>query len=239
MFLALVWRDCGEEHHHVQMFNSYFFEKLVPSRVAHVPLAHGAIVYENVRRWTGKANVNVDIFTKRAVVFPIHVQQSHWCLVLVDMQQCTVTVFDSLGYGSTGQPTPEQRLWKAAVVSYLEAEDAMLRTCPSRGPVARARPAVDADGWARWGRDVRPPPSNPLQHNAFDCGVFVCALAHTLLSGKVPLARLWTSIPLQRACDMLHACPHAAALLHTTGRLQAHPLCRRTFPCTGSTCCTV
>lgn len=71
-------------------FNSFFYLRLTKT-------ADGPYVYKNVQRWTRK--LGLPIFACNLVLLPIHVRDSHWCLVSIDMRAKTLRYWDSLCAG--------------------------------------------------------------------------------------------------------------------------------------------
>ncbi|KAL0993809.1 hypothetical protein UPYG_G00114220 [Umbra pygmaea] len=94
MYGDLVMDTVPEEVH---FFNSFFYDKLRTNG------------YDGVKRWTK----NVNIFQKRLLLIPIHLEV-HWSLVSVDITQRAITYFDS-------QRTLNRRCPKH-IAKYLQAE---------------------------------------------------------------------------------------------------------------------
>jgi len=71
-------------------FSTFFYLKLAKT-------ADGPYVYNNVQRWTRR--LELSIFACDLVLLPIHVHDSHWCLVNIDMRTKTLRYWDSLRAG--------------------------------------------------------------------------------------------------------------------------------------------
>ena len=69
----------------VFLMNSFFFTKL----------SQGNYNYKGVRRWTKRKKI--DIFSKRMMMFPVHVGESHWCLGVINFEKKAFQYYDSLG----------------------------------------------------------------------------------------------------------------------------------------------
>ncbi|XP_073510697.1 sentrin-specific protease 3 [Phyllobates terribilis] len=115
----------------VHFFNSFFYDKLRTKG------------YEGVKRWTK----NVDIFSKRLLLIPIHLEV-HWSLVCVDVSKQTITYFDS-------QRTLNRRCPKH-IAKYLQAE-----------AIKKERPEFESDWKGYFKMNVA------RQNNDSDCGAFV------------------------------------------------------------------
>ena len=70
-----------EKFNDVFVYSTFFYPKL---------LNHGC---QAVRRW----NKGVDIFSKRLLVFPVHLEEcAHWCLAVADVANKQMIYYDSL-----------------------------------------------------------------------------------------------------------------------------------------------
>ena len=123
--------------------------------------APAGYTYANVRRWTKKT----DIFAKRRVFFPVNLSNTHWTLLVADMQRRELTYVDSMG-GRGAKYT-------SALLRYLKEEHLDKKKCE----------LPDAAGWT-----VVPGSSTgcPQQANGIDCGVFTIVAADHL-SERLPL----------------------------------------------------
>jgi len=130
----------------VYAFNTFFYLSLTDKGYAHVS------------RWTKK----IDIFSKKKLFIPIHVEDNHWCLVYVCFQQKSIKYYDSMG----GRNFKCLKL----ILKYL-----MLEHEDKKGEY------FHPSGWLLM--NVK---NCPQQQNFWDCGVFVCMYAE-YLSRDAPL----------------------------------------------------
>ncbi|EER13127.1 sentrin/sumo-specific protease, putative, partial [Perkinsus marinus ATCC 50983] len=70
------------------LWNSFFWQKLSSN-------ASGAYSYKSVARWSKRRHA--DIFSFDMMIVPIHVGKTHWALGVVDLKDCTLSYYDSLG----------------------------------------------------------------------------------------------------------------------------------------------
>lgn len=124
----------------VYAFNTFFY------------LALSAKGYSHVSRWTKK----IDIFSKKKLFIPVHVEDSHWCLVYVCFPQKSIKYYDSMG----GRNFKCLKL----ILKYL-----MLEHDDKKGE------DFHPSGWLLM--NVK---NCPQQSNHWDCGVFVCMFAEYL-----------------------------------------------------------
>lgn len=112
--------------------------------------------YSAVQRWTRRWKR--PLLDLDTVLFPINVGNTHWTLGVIDVAESTVSYLDSMGGRDAAFGTTLQ--------SYLNAV---------------------ANDMGRPRRSWRVTyPRVPQQSNGFDCGVFVCAMAHSLSLGLAP-----------------------------------------------------
>jgi len=137
--------------------NSFFWNKLSggPSK------RNDEYNYKEVRRWTGKAKV--DIFALDLVIFPMNIGEMHWALGAIDIKNKGFRYFDSM----TTRPHPN---FVPFLRRYLQDEHKSKKTSPLE----------DADSWKLL--NIEPPP--PQQNNGYDCGVFTCFFADRISAGK-------------------------------------------------------
>ena len=114
--------------------------------------------YSHVCRWTKK----IDIFSKNKLFIPIHIEDSHWCLVYVNFPEKAIKYYDSMG----GRNFKCLKL----ILKYL-----MLEHDDKKGK------DFHPSGWLLM--NVK---NCPQQLNYWDCGVFVCMFAE-YLSRDAPL----------------------------------------------------
>jgi len=130
----------------VYAFNTFFYQALSNNG------------YSNVCRWTKKT----DIFSKKKLFIPIHIEDSHWCLVYVSFPEKSIQYYDSMG----GRNFKCLKL----ILKYL-----MLEHDNKKGE------DFHPSGWLLM--NVK---NCPQQSNYWDCGVFVCMFAE-YLSRDAPL----------------------------------------------------
>lgn len=113
---------------------------------------------EKVKRWTKKVKPNV--FERDMILFPMNLNDSHWCCGCVNMKKKRFELYDSMGiherefYG-------HMRKWLT-----MEAE--------------KEKVAINLDEWTDYDEDD----TIPRQHNYFDCGVFALMFMSHLALGK-------------------------------------------------------
>ena len=139
----------------VHIFSSFFFQKLTEQG------------YKAVQKWTGET----DIFAKDFLVIPIN-EDLHWYLVIVDMKQPCIYLFDSLDYRSVN----DDREVMESVRRYLKQEWAAKKPNESYPTEFTNRKTFSTTTIT----DL------PTQSNSSDCGVFLLhylerfLLSHTL-----------------------------------------------------------
>ncbi|XP_025421746.1 sentrin-specific protease 1-like [Sipha flava] len=114
--------------------------------------------YESTKRRTE----GVDIFSKN-VVFPVHLVQSHWALIYVDMKNHILFYIDSL----LDNYEAECEVQMDEFIEYLHVEH-----------LEKKNESMKND-WRKMVSDI-----SPIQTNFIDCGVFVCLNAKTLILDK-------------------------------------------------------
>ena len=110
-------------------------------------------------RWTR----NFDIFVRDKLFFPINIEGSHWTLVIVKIQDKRIVYRDALGHSG--------EIYTKAIKQYIFDEWQHKKGTPMT--------QVQMDEWVEM---PMPPDSSPLQHNGFDCGMFVCMYADYMLN---------------------------------------------------------
>jgi len=131
-------------------------------REQHMPkvLAMSTFIYQNImRKSRGHAAVaswtsNMNLFENDLVLFPMHVDFSHWVLAVADFRSKTITSYDSMG--NTHQASLE------AILAYLDSEHKATKGLKLKG------------FWMCQAADC------PQQENTADCGVFLCRIAESL-----------------------------------------------------------
>jgi len=107
-----------------------------------------------VARWTR----NKDVFSKPLILIPIHCNDNHWTLVVINMKQKRFEYYDSLR-GPPDMVLTNLRRW-------LEDESLDKKKVP-----------FDTSGWTEvvWKRG-----QTPQQCNGWDCGLFMIYTADWL-----------------------------------------------------------
>jgi hypothetical protein len=148
-------------------WHSFFYSKLWENQ---------RYCYQNVKSWTGKKKMKINIFTLHKIFIPIFLNV-HWTLVMVDMTNCNVQYFDSSGSNGT--------LIMDNIFHWIKDE-------------ARERKTADFDG-SKW-KKISHRKGIPQQTNDFDCGVFTICCA-SYLSDDFPLT--FTQSEMQQFRDKI------------------------------------
>ena len=145
----------------VHCFSSYFYQRL------------SVVGFKSVRNWPRKAN-KLQLSSLESLFFPMHSTidgYGHWTLGAVDFKRKTIVFYDPRQNVEETDPEPVFTNIRA----YLAEEAAYNTTSPD----------LNLDDW-----------TNSIlatadkQTNAFDCGVFVCAMAEYLMDGHdVPFTK--------------------------------------------------
>jgi sentrin-specific protease 1 len=129
--------------------------------------------HARVATWTR----NVDIFALDMVFVPVHLYESHWALVVVNVQERAIEYYDSLA-SDADEPT-------RVITAYLLREELLKRGGAS-------------EDW----RIVAPGTTIPQQRNGSDCGVFLCRYAYCRAAG-LPFDFTADDMPLMRDSMMV------------------------------------
>ncbi|XP_050090272.1 sentrin-specific protease 2-like [Anopheles aquasalis] len=108
--------------------------------------------YSGVRRYTKK----VDLFSFDLIVVPVHVNEVHWCMAIIDLRRKAIEYYDSLG--APNNPVLDM------LENYLCQESMDKRQVP----------------FDKTGLTKRNMSECPKQNNGSDCGVFSCMFAEFL-----------------------------------------------------------
>lgn len=108
--------------------------------------------FTHVQRWHKK----IDLYAHQIILIPIH-SRHHWCLVAVNVDEDTITFYDSIRKSGSSYLTKIKRFMK---------EEA------------------DAKGTEQREWKLKSSDRIPQQRNYSDCGVFVCQFAKRLSFGK-------------------------------------------------------
>lgn len=151
-----------------RMLNTHFFSRLC--------LRRGHYCYDNVRRWGTKAGVDLENVDN--IIIPVHLNNAHWLLVVVDVAKRAFVFYDSLSLTDAEDAVGVVRRWLS--------DEALARL----GSAASTRWAVDT-----W--EVVVDPTTPRQSDAGSCGVFALAAADCFSLG-VPLSFSQSEVPTLR-----------------------------------------
>jgi len=142
--------EANKERKPSHFFNSFFLTVLLKDG------------YSGVRRWTRRAKV--DVFALSKIFVPVNLQNTHWCMLVVDVQRKVIQYYDSMGgSGRSCLDTME---------SYMAQEHKDKRGVP-------IPPSL------KW-KKVCTTDETPRQKNGSDCGVFSIMFAE-FLSLDLPL----------------------------------------------------
>lgn len=145
------------------MLNSFFYARLAQTAAGYD--------YAGVRRWTRRAGV--DVLKLDLVLIPVHVDDTHWVLVAVDLRTKELIYFDSLGKKGCKTRLAGEVLENLAKWLVDEVED-------KHGEEAAKQLGVE-----QW-NTVYNPSYAPKQLDCGSCGVFVLYTADYLAMGKPP-----------------------------------------------------
>jgi len=143
--------------------------------------------YNEVKRWSMRAKV--DVFKKDYVLFPMNVNGMHWAVGVIDFKDRGFRYLDSM----FGSPHPN---FAKFLRHYINDEH-------------RSRHGTPLEGIGSWDMLVEPM-GVPQQRNGYDCGVFTCAFAEYLASGRpllfgqadMPMLRRRLAARIMRADEM-------------------------------------
>ena len=143
-------------------FSSFFISKLLDRIKTGTPKEAGTYKYhfENVKRWKR----NVDIFDKEYIFIPIHQDDCHWVVVVVNFREKEIIFYDPK------HPKVQQE-FVDHVFHYLK--DAHMHR--------RKQPLPYQDLWT-----MQHNPRGPWQYNNHDCGIFAMLLMDNLAKGVAP-----------------------------------------------------
>ncbi|PHJ16155.1 ulp1 protease c-terminal catalytic domain-containing protein, partial [Cystoisospora suis] len=153
-------RAQGQDIWKIFVFNTFFYAKLTGGHAPDVNYD-----YQAVRRWTKRQKV--DLFERDLILVPLHVNELHWTLGVVDMRKGKrkIYFFDSLkGCNKTWFTTMRRYLQD----EYLDKHGEKLE---------------EIDDWYI-PPDFRSEDYTPQQENGYDCGVFICQMAECIADGR-------------------------------------------------------
>lgn len=124
--------------------NSFFYQFLVRD---------DQYEYSRVSRWTK----NVNLFDYKKILVPIHVNENHWILIVIDLITKKINHYDSIGSINT--------VYMEHLLCYIKDEW-----------YAKMATDLNTKEWrCETVGDV------PRQNNGDDCGVFVCQFAKQIV----------------------------------------------------------
>ena len=120
--------------------------------------------FDRAYRWTRRLPQNSNIFDLDILAFPVNINMSHWVLIVIDFRNKQIEFCDSLGNAGVEH--------LQSVMSFILDEHSRIFNSPL--------PNRNIWNLKSWGNTIIQQP------NAFDCGVFVCIYAETLIRGSHP-----------------------------------------------------
>ena len=145
--------DTENRPRQVWVQNSFFITKL----------SEKGYTYNNVRRWTKRAKV--DIFSLRVMIMSVNVSKQHWTDAAIDFSKKTITYYDSQGGDGTSIKIYKGK--HSVEYNTINIFDLLRKYLRSEHDDKKKRPWNDA-GW----EDVMPGKKIPQQIGGSDCGVF-------------------------------------------------------------------
>eukprot|EP01122_Echinamoeba_exundans_P003371 TRINITY_DN13484_c0_g1_i1.p1 TRINITY_DN13484_c0_g1~~TRINITY_DN13484_c0_g1_i1.p1 ORF type:complete len:329 (-),score=61.23 TRINITY_DN13484_c0_g1_i1:225-1211(-) len=123
--------------------------------------------YRRVKRWTRSK----DVFSMDRIIFPVNLNNTHWCLVVINMKAKKIEYYDSLG-GRNDKIFKQIRMW-------LQEES-----------LDKKKEYFDPGDYVD-----EYPAAVPLQQNSYDCGVFTCKFAEARVNGDEPFSFSQSDMP--------------------------------------------
>ena len=142
--------NTGNKRSH--FFNSFFIQSMFDLK-ATSERRRGVYNYQNVKNW-GSRVPGRDIFNLRYVFCPINLDDVHWTLIVINMEDQTISYYDSK------HDTDNDKL--DGVLQYLKDEHLEKKGIPL------------PEGY--WTVNECDRETCPLQIDSFNCGVFVCMM---------------------------------------------------------------
>lgn len=184
-----------------RFFNTFFLYKLRETRGGTTGPTYD---YSQVRSWTvAKSDSYGPIWNMDRVFFPVHVNNNHWALVVVNITEKKLCWYDSNGSKRTDFMTDLRSwLWDESVDKNAPVDKDLRYWARIAKKEEAAR--IEAFVAAKEGKTVKkgevkaPPasaamrawpltfPSSPQQTNGYDCGVFAIMNADYLSDKLVP-----------------------------------------------------
>jgi Ulp1 family protease len=152
------------------IMSTFFYTKLMKGNVYN---------YNRVRRWFRKLSPNNTVAQVGRIFVPIHLNQNHWILTVIDMLNHQIQQYDSLNAANTLHPNLLQNL--------------------QRWIADQSNQQINPNGWPLVAVQT------PQQQNGYDCGVFTLLTLRRLVSNQ-PLTFNQGNIPntrIQIATDII------------------------------------
>ena len=141
-----------------QYFSSHFCQLLFDEKNKN-PSLRGKYSYNNVKSWSNKVQ-GKDIFKLRCIFCPINIDNLHWTLAVIFMEEKMIQYYDSLG--------GTDRVKLEGLLEYIKDEYK-----------AKNGGEMNASEWKLVGCTS----DTPRQLNGYDCGVFVCMFSAFITRG--------------------------------------------------------
>lgn len=165
-------------------FSSFFMDRLLSG-------SKSKFNYGNVQRWTAK----IDIFQLDKIFVPINVENYHWMMAVVFVQQKLVLLIDSLKSPANGM------VYLDFILNWIRKEAKGYST-----PNCVKEPCLSFQNekWITWDNSEH----FPKQSNGVDCGVFAL-LSADVISQNLPLRGAFAQedmndLRLKIGIDILH-----------------------------------
>ena len=118
-------------------FNSFFVDKLLDDGRGYN--------YRNVRRWTKR----IDVFSMKKLFFPVNIDNQHWCMAVVHMDDRRIQFYDSYGGSGRGWLQVARR---AVMLRKIARANKQASACGCRSRARRLLENVTRFSDARGGR---------------------------------------------------------------------------------------
>jgi sentrin-specific protease 1 len=126
------------------------------------PMFNQGYEYKSVKKWSASKGIEIVKYDK--IFVPVHVNNNHWCLLVVNFKRRRIEYYDS--YRSSTSTDGGHRIMHY-MKKYIQDEN-----------MTYNQKKVDFSNWTMY-----IPPRLPQQDNETDCGVFMCMFANYLALG--------------------------------------------------------
>ena len=150
--------------HKCTFFSTWFYERLMGRTDGRL----SGYNYENVKNYTSRHVDGKSLFNSKMVFIPINVGSQHWICGTVDIGKKQVRIYDSF--------KKDRKECAEHLKMFMEEEE-------RQWGEADANRITDII----WSIDTSHIETHPIQHNGWDCGVYVCLFAD-FLSLQLPLS---------------------------------------------------